>query len=772
MPDTIDIETVESVTAVDPLEWNGLAPRGLFASHGWLRTLEETYLDAVGYRYVLARRSGELLAALACQRYEPGPADQFLFGPATPLARGLRLAGGPTLVCGTRIGTAEPVLLKPSLSPAFRAASLEALLRALEEEARRTGSMVLVRHVSPGSATADSLRRWGFLRTREMPIAYLDLPWKSFAEFRRHLGREHPSTEKSMRWEINRGRRAGFVIEGLDDPRPWQETLHRLLDAHYRRLNGIAFPFRPTFLARLKAHLGERAVVTVARHQDDILGVTVGLRDGQIMSVPMIGVDPERGRHGALYFNLGINWPIERAIAAGGRRLYLGKMLYDLKIRRGCRLVRTDVYVRGRSRLHQAMLSPLVALRSATLDRRAVIVGRRTRGRGGDTASPTLAGRRVLVTSATTDAGLAAMRALTRAGAQVYAADSGRLPRGARSRFALVSFELPPGTHPDFEAALLRLVQDVRPDAFLPLGNRAVLAASHLQDHLARSTALNVPDVAAFMAAYDKAACLESCRALGIACPAAYSMDEALDALGRGDGTTVVVKPPHDEGAARGIAYVRGPDALVRAWTACRERFGGALLQEHIPGGPEAMKTAVLLFSRGSRLAAAFTARKIRQWPPSGGLTAMGLSTEEHELVEQTLPFFEKWGWRGPAEVELKLDERDGRHKLIEINPRFPAYLRFPVRCGLDLPTLAVRLALDESVEPRPLLGGYAVGATHLDPGVFLRSVAADLQHPAIRPAGQAIAALARGVPAIVDALSDPLPLVGRILARAQRRAD
>ena len=87
------------------------------------------------------------------------------------------------------------------------------------------------------------------------------------------------------------------------------------------------------------------------------------------------------------------------------------------------------------------------------------------------------------------------------------------------------------------------------------------------------------------------------------------------------------------------------------------------------------------------------------------------------------LPFFEKWKWRCAAEVELKLDARDGRYKVIEINPRFPGYLRFAWQCGLDLPMLAARIALGDEHAIADALPRYRVGATYVAPTLFLRTV-------------------------------------------------
>jgi D-aspartate ligase len=179
----------------------------------------------------------------------------------------------------------------------------------------------------------------------------------------------------------------------------------------------------------------------------------------------------------------------------------------------------------------------------------------------------------------------------------------------------------------------------------------------------------------------------------------------------------------------------------------------------------------LLLFSRESRLVAAFTTRKTRQWPVTGGATAASCSTTEEYLVDQVLPFFEKWRWRGSAEVELKLDCRDGRHKVIEINPRFPGYLRFPCECGLDFPVLAVDLALGSQAASPGAYPAYETGARYLNPGLFVRTVASDLRHRRVSQLRHAVGDM-RGVGCLVlDVLDDPLPLFGRLLSWLRRDA-
>lgn len=295
-----------------------------------------------------------------------------------------------------------------------------------------------------------------------------------------------------------------------------------------------------------------------------------------------------------------------------------------------------------------------------------------------------------------------------------------------------------------------------------------MIAACKLEAILQRLTALNVPALDAFRATFDHAVCQAECVKLGIPCPHAYPLEEACAILAEGKGrVTLVVKPQTDVGAAIGLSYVSDVGSLRQSVAECEGSFGGALIQEFIPGDPAAMHTALLLFDRNSNLAAAFTTRKIRQWPPPGGLTAVSVSIAERCLVEQALPFFAKWRWRGPAEVEFKLDPRDGRYKVIEINGRFPAYARFAALCGLVVGRLAVELALGEAAPTAPRFPDYVVGRRYVNPGLFLRTVLADWRaNPSKRAVLKRAAADCAGAGAqLRSMLSDPLPMVGRVLA-------
>jgi predicted ATP-grasp superfamily ATP-dependent carboligase len=368
----------------------------------------------------------------------------------------------------------------------------------------------------------------------------------------------------------------------------------------------------------------------------------------------------------------------------------------------------------------------------------------------------------VLISNATSDAGLSAARSLARAGYEVSSADVVEMRRGLRSRFIGANYVLAKASPAAYAASLLDLVDRIRPDVLLPLGNQSTFASAAMRDRLSAMTALNVPDEQAIAVAQDKLSSIDSLETLGIACARRLSYEDAVDELAGNPELTVVVKPAANLGAAHGVRYVKTRGELDDAIAACRAAHGDALIQEFIAGGSEAMKTVILLYSRESSLVAAFTTVKKREWPTTGGLTVVSRSTRDDAIVEQVKPFFEHWKWKGPAEVEIKRDARIGVDKVIEINPRFPSYFRFADRCGLDFATLAVRIASGEDVRPLNY-PAYRVGETYLNPGLLIKSTEWHLRRTGMAEVPRIISDFGAGFGCFVDMMRDPAPILGRI---------
>ncbi len=93
-----------------------------------------------------------------------------------------------------------------------------------------------------------------------------------------------------------------------------------------------------------------------------------------------------------------------------------------------------------------------------------------------------------------------------------------------------------------------------------------------------------------------------------------------------------------------------------------------------------------------------------------------GVSIFDQTLYEASAALVRAIRWRGPLEVEVMRDAK-GRYQLIEINPRFPAWIYLSAGLGRNLPMMLVDLILgrgvDEMAPARPgvLFIRYAVEA-------------------------------------------------------------
>jgi predicted ATP-grasp superfamily ATP-dependent carboligase len=362
---------------------------------------------------------------------------------------------------------------------------------------------------------------------------------------------------------------------------------------------------------------------------------------------------------------------------------------------------------------------------------------------------------------------MAVIRALGTQGIEVIGADDRKLPFNLHSRYAKRNYVYPRTEKDGFIEALIGMMEREKPDVLLPLGGTN-LVCKHLSA-IEKYTNLIVPAFESFKVAFDNQRALEALGPLGIACPQVLNDEEAIDELRRNERranpVSIVIKPRQDFGGGSGVFFVKNIDEFTKSKLKVEREFGKSVVQEYIPGDTASMRTVNLLFDRQSRLAAYFTSRKIRQWPESGGISALSISTHEWGLVELVLPFFSKWRWQGPAEVELKIDTRDNQPKLIEINPRFWGYVGFPIRCGVNFPLIASKLALGENIA-EGACPKYPAGIKYVNPTAFLKAVGHD-----IRTSPNKAQAIHRALADLKGKkvtnnlkLTDPLSIVGKIL--------
>jgi carbamoylphosphate synthase large subunit len=312
----------------------------------------------------------------------------------------------------------------------------------------------------------------------------------------------------------------------------------------------------------------------------------------------------------------------------------------------------------------------------------------------------------VLVTDGEQRAALAAVRSLGAAGHHVEVCSiRGRSLAGA-SRFALKDHVVPsPLLEPDgFGRKVEWLLAERNFDVLLPISEPSLLAILPRRNDL--------PDVQipfaseeSFRNICDKQVVLRAASEVGIATPRQFVIHRQGEAFAPPQDLPfpLVVKPSRsigENGAGRiklGVKHARNLPQLRDILGALPRETFPVLLQERIVG--PGIGIFILLWE--GKVLAEFAHRRIREKPPSGGVSVYRESIEAPAgLVESSCALLRQFEWTGVAMVEYKLDAKAGTPYLMEVNGRFWGSLQLAIDAGVDFPTLLLRAACGEGAAP------------------------------------------------------------------------
>ncbi len=104
--------------------------------------------------------------------------------------------------------------------------------------------------------------------------------------------------------------------------------------------------------------------------------------------------------------------------------------------------------------------------------------------------------------------------------------------------------------------------------------------------------------------------------------------------------------------------------------------------------------------NRDSVPRASVVCKRIRTYPALAGPTSCGQAVHWPDLSEKATGLLKEMHWYGPAEVEFRIDPRDGTPVFMEVNPRLWGSLHTGILAGVDFPYLLYRMAMDGDIQP------------------------------------------------------------------------
>lgn len=270
------------------------------------------------------------------------------------------------------------------------------------------------------------------------------------------------------------------------------------------------------------------------------------------------------------------------------------------------------------------------------------------------------------------------------------------------SRFRLTETTLPDPlvASGDFVEATAALLARTGARVLLPVAEPSALAVLEQRARFG-ATVIPLPEISRFRRICDKIEVLRTAEAIGIATPARSTVGDRKELMLTLNRLRfpVVLKPARsvsDEGGTRRkltVTYALTRSELEKALDRLGRESFPLMLQERIEGPG----VGIFLLRWGGKTRAAFAHRRIREKPPSGGVSVYRESIPlPEDLLAQTEELLARFEWEGVAMVEYKVDRHSGKPFLMEINGRFWGSLQLAIDAGVDFPRLLLACALTQ----------------------------------------------------------------------------
>jgi len=302
--------------------------------------------------------------------------------------------------------------------------------------------------------------------------------------------------------------------------------------------------------------------------------------------------------------------------------------------------------------------------------------------------------------------GLGLVRSLGRRGIPVWVLEPEGELLASTSRYCRNRLPWPQGTDAEQLAYLCSLQARHQLDGWtlFPTNDETTAFLAHHYDELATRFRLTVPSWDVLAWAYDKRLTNQLAASVDVDFPETFTVRNRDELTSLDVRFPVVLKPAFKKGDnqfTRDKAWRADDRATLAArYDEARALVGSdvIMIQELIPGGSGTQFSYAALCVEG-RVLASVAARRTRQYPLEFGHSSSLVETVENPGVEHAATrLLEAMRYTGIAEVEFKYDGRDGRYKLLDVNPRAWTWHALCAAAGVDFPYLLWQSIHGESV--------------------------------------------------------------------------
>lgn len=237
------------------------------------------------------------------------------------------------------------------------------------------------------------------------------------------------------------------------------------------------------------------------------------------------------------------------------------------------------------------------------------------------------------------------------------------------------------------------LIKNIKFDVLLPVSLKSYLAVSKYKNEFEKIINVMVPDWKEMQIAYNKDETMKFATNMEIPIPKTQLLQDKSD-LNKIEKYPIVIKSSDDSGSF--VKYCNDNKELKRNFEKLKSKSKTNIIaQEYIRG----FGCGFYGIYNNGKLVAYFLHRRIKEFPITGGPSAVAESYFDERLYNHGKKLCDALKWHGPIMAEFKYDVEDNEYKLIEINPKLWGSLDLTIEAGVNVPEILVNLALNKKIE-------------------------------------------------------------------------
>ena len=307
---------------------------------------------------------------------------------------------------------------------------------------------------------------------------------------------------------------------------------------------------------------------------------------------------------------------------------------------------------------------------------------------------------KVLVLGSDTPIGLNIIRDLGRHKCRVYAIGRDENSIGASSKYCSAHF-VRPSKPLELISLIKEIVKNYNVDSLIAISEGDLIFLNQHRAELEGIVTMLVPEQEKLDIVLNKDLCNEYAVKVGISIPrsvALGSLDE-LDSVCNEINFPVVIKWADPNAVVNEleecgielekVEYASSESELRKILNKYSKLSVLPMIQEYAGGEGFAQ---MFLVKEGQALLT-FQHKRVAEWPPSGGVSAVCESVdlnEHREAQSLSKKLLKELNWTGVAMVEYRFDPQTGVYKFMEVNGRFWGGLPLAINAGVSFPALYV----------------------------------------------------------------------------------